>query len=71
MYRTLCLFVILLLSGTPALPAQKTFGVIEYNKSISEFNVTKGEDLLYDAIQRGATLRFRNRTFSFLGQQFK
>lgn len=40
-------------------------------QSISEFNVTRGEDLLYDAIQRGATLRFRNRTFSFLGQQYK
>ena len=40
-------------------------------QSVSEFNVSKGEDLLYDAIQRGATLRFRNRTFSFLGQQYK
>jgi hypothetical protein len=41
------------------------------NETISDFKITSGEGALFDAIQRGAILRFRNRTFSFLGQQYK
>jgi hypothetical protein len=41
------------------------------DEAISDFKITSGEDDLYDAIQRGATLRFRNRTFNFMGHQFK
>lgn len=41
------------------------------NETISDFKITSGADVLYDAIQRGATLRFRNRAFNFLGHQYK
>ncbi len=51
-------------------PIGQCQGRIVFPSQIEDFVVTKGEEELHDALNRGATVRFRQKVFHFLGNTY-